>query len=1061
MEASALVTSLLMPESWPRYAQVVDENAAQLVTDIVDGRLALVGSAYRHDWDFSQRVGAVRMSLELARWQGFDGISRPMSYYFKGWFGPSGSLPDFSPPTAPDRPAGEPEAWMLAEVALAIVKSRTWEQRRRLLIAYEPYVHSGELSRFLRGLEEQGVSPHGLGDVVSVAAKSSVDAAIESAPFEAFLSLPSLCGQPAQMTRDERLQLAFLAYLHTPSWVRRREVVRHWSDPLLTVGEDEMAWLWDQARQLAPAVTVERAKAVLVAARRRGLASAFDTALPPSHVIMASAASAIASASDARDRVPDLRRLVHFYDPDIFPTMHATMAALLSRDLVALTDTTSPVLAEEATEHAAGAALEVVDKGGHETARRVHRALGSAQGARVRGESAVHVDAAIACFEKTAAWAWEAGDVAEAAHDSADLALAYAHRQNGLRATNLQTAVAYAQQAVSLYSSLDDHEHDTFSALSTLAVAYQAHGTHDTSADEAARVAYEQILATAPAGADELRAAAHVNVSQIYATRPNGTEQALEHLAEAGGYFTRERDPLRWAQVHHLRGVALMRGRMNDVAAREQARMHYLDALDVLTADGWIAERRRTLNELGAVEFHDRRWAEAYEALAESIAISDYLLPSLQTEAGQHSELTDMRNVYERAAYCLVRQGRADDALPLLDAGKTRLARLVTGDTRPVPQLDLAQIRAATIDDPAVVVPLITSQGSVIFLLTPDPQEPPGGRVVELPSLTDGDLRSVLDGDDHRIGWLFAYRGWLAVQDTATADETRYDAARETWATALTGATATLWHLVMGPIRGALAEAGVPTGATVRILPSKWLSLLPLAAAWRLVDDRPRAFLDDHPSVLSPSVYLLRRARSTSPDVQDRQPVLLAIMDDSGTLSHSANELLAIREVAPFEVREVASSEFSIDGLAAATDVSHLHVACHGYYDWADPSGSGLELDESSLLSARDIGNLRLDSISMVTLSACETGITDADRIQTEFIGLAGSFLSAGAATVLSSLWAVDDESTAVLMASYYRNLFLEKLSPPHALQHAQQSLRDDARYRNPFYWAPFFLAGL
>jgi CHAT domain-containing protein len=57
---------------------------------------------------------------------------------------------------------------------------------------------------------------------------------------------------------------------------------------------------------------------------------------------------------------------------------------------------------------------------------------------------------------------------------------------------------------------------------------------------------------------------------------------------------------------------------------------------------------------------------------------------------------------------------------------------------------------------------------------------------------------------------------------------------------------------------------------------------------------------------------------------------------------------------------------------------------------------------------------------------------------------------------VLASLWAVDDESTAALMESFYRRLQSGQ-RPAAALRGAQLSLADGA---HPYFWAPFVLSG-
>jgi CHAT domain-containing protein len=78
-----------------------------------------------------------------------------------------------------------------------------------------------------------------------------------------------------------------------------------------------------------------------------------------------------------------------------------------------------------------------------------------------------------------------------------------------------------------------------------------------------------------------------------------------------------------------------------------------------------------------------------------------------------------------------------------------------------------------------------------------------------------------------------------------------------------------------------------------------------------------------------------------------------------------------------------------------------------------------------------------------VTLSACETGLTDIRQSPDEYLGLPAGFLQAGAPAVVSSLWAVDDLSTALLMGEFYHRLLMKNQAPALALRGAQLWLRD------------------
>jgi CHAT domain-containing protein len=84
-------------------------------------------------------------------------------------------------------------------------------------------------------------------------------------------------------------------------------------------------------------------------------------------------------------------------------------------------------------------------------------------------------------------------------------------------------------------------------------------------------------------------------------------------------------------------------------------------------------------------------------------------------------------------------------------------------------------------------------------------------------------------------------------------------------------------------------------------------------------------------------------------------------------------------------------------------------------------------------LTLEEIFNLRLSKCSLVTLSACETGLTDIRDNTDEYIGLPSGFLYAGATSVISTLWAVNDVSTAILMIKFYE-LFLSETRPPVAI---------------------------
>ena len=69
--------------------------------------------------------------------------------------------------------------------------------------------------------------------------------------------------------------------------------------------------------------------------------------------------------------------------------------------------------------------------------------------------------------------------------------------------------------------------------------------------------------------------------------------------------------------------------------------------------------------------------------------------------------------------------------------------------------------------------------------------------------------------------------------------------------------------------------------------------------------------------------------------------------------------------------------------------------------------------------------------------------------------------MRSGARSTLATLWAVQDDSTALLMAQFYQTLSQPvERSKAESLQQAQLALLRTPEFNHPFYWAPFVLVG-
>ena len=93
--------------------------------------------------------------------------------------------------------------------------------------------------------------------------------------------------------------------------------------------------------------------------------------------------------------------------------------------------------------------------------------------------------------------------------------------------------------------------------------------------------------------------------------------------------------------------------------------------------------------------------------------------------------------------------------------------------------------------------------------------------------------------------------------------------------------------------------------------------------------------------------------------------------------------------------------------------------------------------EDDGILTAEEISSLDLGGCELAVLSACETGLGRTAGGE-GLLGLQRAFQSAGAKTVVASLWSVPDEATRLLMVRFYENLWQRKLGKVEALREAQ-----------------------
>jgi tetratricopeptide (TPR) repeat protein/CHAT domain-containing protein len=122
------------------------------------------------------------------------------------------------------------------------------------------------------------------------------------------------------------------------------------------------------------------------------------------------------------------------------------------------------------------------------------------------------------------------------------------------------------------------------------------------------------------------------------------------------------------------------------------------------------------------------------------------------------------------------------------------------------------------------------------------------------------------------------------------------------------------------------------------------------------------------------------------------------------------------------------------------------------------------ETRDDGYLTAEEVTWLDLSHCDLVALSACETGL-GTQRGGEGMASVQHAFALAGARTVVSSLWNVEDDSAARLMQSFYENLWVRNEGAGDALRHAQRVALEQSRSEHggdgrPYTWGAFVLSG-
>jgi len=276
--------------------------------------------------------------------------------------------------------------------------------------------------------------------------------------------------------------------------------------------------------------------------------------------------------------------------------------------------------------------------------------------------------------------------------------------------------------------------------------------------------------------------------------------------------------------------------------------------------------------------------------------------------------------------------------------------------------------------------------------------------------------------------------------------------------------------------------AGVKEKGVAPLDRALWVADPPFRPDDLVASPAPAALTGGSSAMLSAQRGLLAGALSGNENALRALPRLPWTREESNTAAKcfASSDRLLGREATEARLAQMArDDELSRYGV--------IHFGTHALVDAEDPQRSSLILslvdsqtpaggeilptDTDGMLTAGEIMREWKLEADLVTMSACETGL--GRRLTGEgYVGLAHAFLQAGAASVLASLWQVDDRATALFMQRFYEIWTSNDRRAPRSITKAD-ALRETRAwlatyedesgahpYAHPGYWAAFVLIG-
>jgi CHAT domain-containing protein len=429
---------------------------------------------------------------------------------------------------------------------------------------------------------------------------------------------------------------------------------------------------------------------------------------------------------------------------------------------------------------------------------------------------------------------------------------------------------------------------------------------------------------------------------------------------------------------------------------------------------------------LGSIEERDGDLAEAHVDFEQALRLIEQNRSQLRTKY-QITFLSALIRFYQQYVSLLMSEGETEKALEVADSSR---ASVLTESF-----VGRSGVQTGKL---AISVERMAKEGGCVFLfywLAPERSY--------LWVISAGGMQAIPLAGEHQI-----------TEDIDSWRSLLLDEKRDALA-ASSAVGGRLYANLIGP-----AEPWIARGTRVVIVPDGSLHNLNFEM---LAPQKPRPhyWIEDVLISVAPSLGILQDAQATR--VQAGTSLLLMgdpePVPDYPKLPQAAAEIDNLEhQIAPGESSVYRGAQATVDAYRAAApqQFSFIHFAAHAEANERSPLDSAIILSPMQngyKLYARDVMELPLNA-GLVTISACRGA--GARTLSGEGpVGLAWAFFQAGARNVVTSLWDVNDRSTADLMNRFYSGITAGK---PYAVALHDGKLAERSVHPQPYFWAGFQL---